>query len=210
MIEQLNLIAPGATGVQKMPTEPIVREAEIEGDCRFSLKRAWGAGPCILWCGLNPSKADAKRDDPTMLREIGFSYRWGFGSLIKINIYPFISSSTKELANWRKKLSHPGPARGSFILNGSRSRLHIRGCTEFVAAWGNGAAEEDLRDFLEMTTQWEDGSQDGLPAEIPVQWKCLGTTQDGSPKHTLARGLHRIPDDAQLQPWRPKFNRIGE
>jgi hypothetical protein len=30
---------------------------------------------------------------------------------------------------------------------------------------------------------------------------CLGTTRNGSPKHPLARGRERVPDDAPLVPW---------
>jgi hypothetical protein len=30
----------------------------------------------------------------------------------------------------------------------------------------------------------------------------LGATADGSPKHPLARGVHRVPDDRQPLVWR--------
>src|SRR4051812_24923527 len=85
-----------------MPTEPIVRTAEIDGNYRWQATRAWGAGPCISWTLLNPSKADRRRDDPTMWRMMGFSYRWGFGSLIVTNLYPFISANQQALRNWRR------------------------------------------------------------------------------------------------------------
>ena len=70
------------------PPEPIIRSALIEGDYRYWLKRAWGPGPAIAWVGLNPSTADGTKDDPTMQAEIGFSYRLGYGSLVKLKTEP--------------------------------------------------------------------------------------------------------------------------
>ncbi len=32
-------------------------------------------------------------------------------------------------------------------------------------------------------------------------WTCLGTNENGAPRHTLARGRNRIPDDATPMPW---------
>lgn len=54
----------------RRPTGTIVRSAEIDGNYRWTARRAWGAGPCIHWNLLNPSEADALRDDPTMWRMI--------------------------------------------------------------------------------------------------------------------------------------------
>ena len=35
---------------------------------------------------------------------------------------------------------------------------------------------------------------------------CLGTTLSGAPKHPLARGQHRIPDDQEPMQWWPSEN----
>ena len=185
---QLDLVtAPHVTAL-RMPAEPIIRSAEIDGDCRWTLRRAWGAGPPILWCGLNPSTADGVKDDPTMLREIGFSYRWGFGSLIKVNAFPFRSPDQAELRKWLK-------TEGSWehrVENVARIRAILPGIDTWVAAWGNGLDLEQTDDFI-SSIHWD--------GKIPFNWKCLGTTGNGSPKHTLARGVHRIPDTSTLLPW---------
>jgi hypothetical protein len=34
-----------------------------------------------------------------------------------------------------------------------------------------------------------------------VQLRCLGLTNSGAPKHPLARGKHRIPDDFEPIPF---------
>lgn len=201
------------------PSEPIVRAADVRGNCRFSLTRAWGSGPCILWCGLNPSDADGTRDDPTMWREMGFSYRGGFGSLIKVNIYPFRSPHPRSLRRWRETWDdtenpndisdfyemHP-TSYNAWLYNMDIIGRIITKTPDMpcVAAWGNGVRETDLMTFLErvMIHYGADGDTGDPPIDMPVKWKCLGTTKDGSPKHTLARGHHRIPDDAKLQDWK--------
>jgi hypothetical protein len=74
------------------------RAAAISADekYRYDCERRWsGAGPksdCVVWCGLNPSKADGKRDDPTIRRMIGFTDSWGFGRMIVINLYAYPNS----------------------------------------------------------------------------------------------------------------------
>lgn len=188
MIEQLDLLAGAPVGVRKMPAEPIVRTAEVDGPYRWTLRRAWGAGPTILWCGLNPSTADGTKDDPTMLREIRFSYRWGFGSLVKVNVFPYRTSSQVELRKWL--------ASGNvdiLLANALRVADEIRKVDVCVAAWGNGVDPIWLYEF-----------EEGIAAAgiFDVSWKCLGTTASGAPIHTLARGRSRVPDDAILKEWK--------
>lgn len=220
-MQQLDLLGPEpAAPPLRMPVEPIIREAVIEDNYRWLLKRAWGAGPCILWCGVNPSTADGQRDDPTMQREIGFSYRWGFGSLIKVNIYPFISANQGALRQWRSAWSQDArqisaannfapwefdrSAWNAWLHNMDVVRQQLGHCEKYVAAWGNGADLDDLEIFLDEVQADSDTSEfDGFGiVRVPIKWHCLDKNADGSPKHTLARGVHRIPDDATLRVWR--------
>lgn len=168
----------------KMPAEPILRTAEVDGIYRWELRRAWGPGPAIMWCGLNPSTADGTRDDPTMLREIGFSYRWGFGSLVKVNIYPFISSSPAAMREWLKT-AEPGV----LLSNALRIADLIPTCDAHVAAWGKIEPAETVEFVSRLALDAASGF---------TKWKCLGTNSDGTPRHTLARGRSRVPDDTTL------------
>jgi hypothetical protein len=188
---QIPMHLPLALGRRGRPPEPIERSAAIEGPCRWELYRSWGEGPRIVFAGLNPSNADGRRDDPTMLREMGFAWRWGYGSLVKINIYPFITSSPVEL---RKVLAVPAAEANAFRRNADTSAGHLRSCGMAIAAWGNGADQAGLK-------RWLDAIERELGGK--VAWHCLGTNRDGSPKHTLARGHHRVPDDAIPRPWSP-------
>ena len=65
---------------------------------RYTLTREWNnVKPFILFIGLNPSTADETKDDPTIRREIGFSHLWGFGGMIKCNIFGFRTTDPKHL-----------------------------------------------------------------------------------------------------------------
>ena len=65
---------------------------------RYSLSRIWEEHKeCVLFIGLNPSMADAKSDDPTIRRLIGFAQRWGFGGMHVCNLYAYRTPDPKEL-----------------------------------------------------------------------------------------------------------------
>ena len=220
-MNQLPLFAAGDKPARApRPSEPIIRSAEIELPYRWLMRRAWGAGPTILWVPFNPSDADGRRDDPTTLRMMQFSYGWGFGAMIVANVYPFIASQPKDLIAWRRTFDHKTyeglgmPLWETELDRGSWAAFHhnqrlisglITEDTTCVAAWGLGPTEADLQNFLfgiRMTV--EDDEHGRVP--IQPQWHCLGTNSDGSPIHPLARGRNRVPDDMKLQPWRNPYH----
>lgn len=212
--------APGL----RMPTGRIIRSAEIEDNYRWTMRRAWGSGPCLHWNLLNPSEANGDRDDPTTQRMIGFSYRWGFGSLVVTNLYPFISPNTAALRTWRAHWAgddwvnthsgglvwpHDHSALCAWLHNMDVVRGIITETETHVAAWGNALDGDDVQNFLDEVSwdydtigpaKYRVTADDGI--RIPVLWKCIGRNADGSPKHPLARGVHRVPDDAVLEVWR--------
>lgn len=187
----------------RMPQEPIVRSADIEPPYRWMMTRAWGPGPCISWTLFNPSDADGARDDPTTQRMMGFSHRWGFGTMVVTNVYPFIASKPGDLWSWRSTWAMQ-PSYGAWLHNRIVVNEALTKSETHVAAWGNGPRPDDLKDFLQHATIGVDTSEfDGFGiVQVPVEWKCLGHTLGGAPKHPLARGPHRVSDDAQLTDWR--------
>lgn len=172
------------------PAEPILRTATIDGLYRYDLVRAWGAGPRLLIAGLNPSTADGTKDDPTIWREIGFAFRWGFGSLVKINLEPYVTSRPERLLTWRAFRDQD--ASSARIKNFAVCGAMCRRADLHLAAWGAGADPGVLDLWLQEARR---------VAGRPIPWHCLGTNADGSPRHTLARGCMRIPDDARPVPW---------
>lgn len=80
--------------------------AMSEGDASFSrcgryrwwLSRRWrDDAPTLLFLGLNPSRADGRRDDPTLRRLIGFAEGWGYGAVEVLNLFAWISADPAEL-----------------------------------------------------------------------------------------------------------------
>jgi hypothetical protein len=133
---------------------------------------------------LNPSDADAAKDDPTVLNLVKFARRWSFGGLHIVNQYAFRSPLPAVL--WQQDhLRRVGPLNQSTWVDALCYALDNGGWV--LAAWGNGGSN-----FGPFVT---------LAEMLGVELRCLGTTQNGSPKHPLARGTHRISDDQQPIPW---------
>lgn len=99
---------------------------------RYSLWRRWAKDrPLVMMIGLNPSTADARQDDPTIRRCIGFARDWGYGGLIVTNLFAFRATYPADL----KSASNPiGPRNDAWI------RRMAREVETIVAAWGNDGA----------------------------------------------------------------------
>ena len=71
------------------------------GRYRWWLERVWeGEGASLLFIGLNPSRADAHQDDPTLRRLMGFARRWGFSGLEVLNLFGGIAVHPAALKAW--------------------------------------------------------------------------------------------------------------
>ena len=71
-----------------------------DGIYRYGLSRIWKPSRDANLCGwimLNPSKADANRDDNTIKRCIRWSAEWGFDGMMVANIFAFRSTDPREL-----------------------------------------------------------------------------------------------------------------
>lgn len=150
---------------------------------RYLLWRKWNSGPILSIGMLNPSTADATKPDPTLHRCVHFAKLWGFGGLIVFNPFALRSPSPKVLL---AAVDLIGPQNDQAI-----SYALVTGSATLVA-WG--AAHKELRGRISVVEQRI------LLSGKPVY--CLGRTQEGLPKHPLARGTHRVPDDQQPIVWR--------
>lgn len=173
------------TYVQRKFSGGMKRSAELSSDglYRYVLVRRWGhEGGFATFVMLNPSTADATKDDPTILRCIAFAASWGFSALHVVNLYAFRSTDPKGL--WT--VPDPvGPDNNAHII-GHAAVAKTQGMP-VIAAWGNNAKQDRVDAVLSM------------PAMDVLQ--CLGKTKSGAPKHPLARGHHRVPEDFVPVPY---------
>lgn len=132
---------------------------------RYRLWRAVGNGtPALAFVMLNPSAADATRDDATIRRCWSIACRNGYARLEVVNLFAWRARSPNELSAVHEPI---GP------LNDAHIAAALRCVEAIVAAWGNHGAQLDrdravARRFL---------------AGRPVV--CLGTTLRGQPRHPL-------------------------
>lgn len=152
-----------------------------DGVYRYWLERTWGEGrEHLVWVMLNPSTADHREDDPTIRRCIGFSQAWGFDGLIVVNLFALRATNPRELATAADPI---GPENDHWL---DVAGAHAADQGAFVmAAWGaNHAVAPRRKDALAALTRRHD-----------VELRCLGTTQNGQPRHPLYVPASREPEE---------------
>jgi hypothetical protein len=129
-------------------------------------------GPVYLFAGVNPSKADADLDDPTVRKWRGFVTRAGGSGFIAVNPFAFCATEVKELA----KAADPiGPDNDRAIVAAIAQADILVPCWGSLdklpkTLWPRVAA---VRDML-------------LASGKPI--KVFGLTASGDPKHPLMLG----------------------
>ena len=142
-----------------------IKKSAVFSPCRkyrYSLTRSWNSAEgYVLFIGLNPSIADEIIDDPTLIRCINFAKDWGYGGLIMVNLFAYMSTHPTDL----KKAKLPiGKNNNKHILkNHQKSQLTI-------AAWGNDGH------FLK---------RDKEVLKIINNPMCLNINKSGQPAHPL-------------------------
>lgn len=149
---------------------------------RYRLERHGlsGAG-AVAWIMVNPSTADAARDDATIRKVVGFTERLGGGWAIVGNKFAYRATDVREL---RPAPDPRGPENDAHL-----ERI-MQEAPLVIAAWGPLAK---------------------LPAHLRRRWRtvcaiadragaklmCFGTAQDGQPRHPLM-----LAYDTPLVEWR--------
>ncbi len=156
------------------------KTAEISpcGKYRYVLTRDWDeALPALTVIGLNPSTADATKDDATIRKLIAIARRLGRGRLVLLNLFAFRSTDPKGLIGTDDPV---GYRNQSTLWNHCADR-------EVVLAWGAARCP-----FV-----WTQVAKT-LPGlrSLGATFACFGTNKDGSPKHPLY-----LPNDTTLRPY---------
>jgi hypothetical protein len=138
------------------------------GQYRYRLWRIWDRDmPRICFIMLNPSTADGAEDDPTIRKCVGFARRWGYGSLVVVNLYAYRSTDPKGL---RGVYDAVGPGNRTSV------DIALAQSETVVCAWGATKGEDhDIARYRMIDAINAHGKN-------PM---CLGVTKDGSPRHPL-------------------------
>jgi hypothetical protein len=128
---------------------------------RYALWRRWCDGPALLSIGLNPSKADEEKSDPTITRGVRRAREAGFGALLWGNLYAYVSTNPQALL----------------------------GDGDFVGKWTDYYLSVMIAMASQHLCGW--GSFKPVPQRAPAvlamiqEPYCLGRNADGQPKHPL-------------------------
>lgn len=117
--------------------------ADIRGkgrQYRYALWRIWDRErPAVMFIGLNPSTADAKLDDPTLVRCMGFARDWGYGGVYTANLFAFRATDPRDM----KAASAPIGRDNDRVILDLAARVD-----KVIAAWGNDGAYLDRADAV--------------------------------------------------------------
>ena len=149
----------------------------IISDCgtyRYALSRRWDDGPTATFIMLNPSTADAERDDPTIRRCVGFAKALGCGRLVVGNLYAYRATKPADL--WTAA-DPVGPENDATL----RAMAYTDG--PLIAAWGANARSDRV---------------EAARVILGSSLMALGLTKTGAPRHPLY-----LPASAQPTRWEP-------
>lgn len=159
----------------------MISEAGISSDekYRWWLFRCWSVRlPLIIWIMMNPSTADHTKNDPTILKVIRYSKRWGHGAVLVLNIHAFRTSRPENLP--QKLRAAVGRSNDWWIK--TIFRFAARKDIPVICAWG--------------VKHKERGCQvRALADEAGLPLMCLELSLNDEPKHPrfLSESLHPRP-----------------
>ena len=169
-------------------------EASLSSDgCyRWWLRRRLGTGEgCLVFVGLNPSRADGQHDDPTLRRLIGFARHWGYRELLVLNLFARMSPSPAALL----RVKDPIGGLNDAILNRWFNHWSRTSGVDLWCGWGaNGARWDRAQLVLGNIQRLLPQRRSSVPdSPHPLM---LGQTVSGQPRHPLY-----APRNACLRPF---------
>lgn len=140
---------------------------------RFYLRRVWDNKlPRMAFVMLNPSTADAFKNDPTVARCQERATRLGFGSFSVTNIFAFRSTQPNALT--LPNVEPIGEGNDAWIQFATRTAARV------MVGWGNHGRFNHRGDNVLGALD-----QDG------IQVWCLGQNKGGSPVHPLYQAYEK-------------------
>ena len=146
------------------------------GRYRYQLWRIWDVDlPKAMCIGLNPSTADASRDDPTIRLLKKVLARLGYGGFYMCNLYGWISSKPKDLEHCADPVGDNDKVMAQVATH----------CDQVIFCWGNAELAENRTAKIE--------------AQYP-QALCFGLSKAGRPVHPLALMYSGKVNNPELAP----------
>lgn len=133
---------------------------------RYKLWRRWDQTlPSMVFLMLNPSKADAEKNDQTIRTCISMAARFGCGSIEVVNLFGFCATYPEELRAAKNPI---GKDNDRYILEAASKASRV------LLAWGNhGEMRGRSAEVLALLSTYH------------VNLVCLGKTKIGQPRHPL-------------------------
>jgi hypothetical protein len=120
----------------------------------------------VAFIGLNPSTADATKNDPTVTRCINYSKAWGYGGYVMLNLFAYRATDPREM---KSQVDPVGIENDECISEVCRS------VDKVILAWGNHGKHKDRE--LQVVSWFKRSCQEKA--------FCLSINSNGSPSHPL-------------------------
>lgn len=138
------------------------------GTYRYNLTRRWASGDLLGFVMLNPSTADANKDDATIRRCVGFAAMQHFAGIMVCNLYAYRTNDPLYLKlQGSRGVDTVGPSNDRELAD-----MHEQ-CGSIVCAWGSHAPAERAQTATVLLHRQG------------TELLCLGRTARGFPKHPL-------------------------
>lgn len=132
---------------------------------RYHLWRRWETGPRVAFIMLNPSTADATRNDPTIERCHRRAIRMGFKALDVVNLFAYRATDPRNL----KASADPvGPDNDAVLIETAKSADMV------ICAWGTHGTHHNRHQAVKSLLRRHD-----------IRPHVLALTKQGLPKHPL-------------------------
>lgn len=162
-----------------------VRSASISdcGTYRYHLAREWSTDKPMLFVMLNPSTADAGKDDPTIRKCLGFATRNGCGSIQVVNLFAYRATYPRDL----RRAGYPVGPKNLATIRRAALDVAARGGL-VVCAWGSNGRGLAMVAVVKA-----------LLRDAGVKLHALDLLADGTPGHPLPLAyscqLRELPND---------------
>ena len=148
---------------------------------RWILKRELLSGEkTLVFIGLNPSKANSRKNDKTLTRIINFSLRWNYKNIYIINLFGLISQSPNQLSKSNDPIGKNNNLITLKALEFWRDNINC----DLWLGWGDkGQLNRRDREVLKLIKKLSNlnSSENNHSKRV----LSLGLSQKGNPRHPL-------------------------